>query len=887
MYLTRVLFLSGLLIISKTNFSQLTISGKITTEKLAPLSGTSVTLCKKGEGIILAFAISNRDGKFTINYSVVSKDSFELKTSLLGYVPQYIYFLQEDKIEFNFLLLPQAITLKEVKLKTPPVWQRKDTINYNASEFKQQQDRVIGDIIARLPGIEVSPNGQIKYNGKPINKYYIEGLDLLEDKYSLANSNIPMDVVDKVQILENHQPIRLLDSISFSDRAALNIKLKNTAKTKIIGRARVGLGASPMLSEDDVTPMLFKKNLQFINTYKYNNTGLDNARELSSHNILEYINALQNGAVKKDLVSIVQLLPSSFSSQRYLLNNAHLASLNVLIPLKQGYQLRINTSYVNDCQKQQNNSATKFYLLADTVTINEQNNYSMNQNKFQTDITLMANTAKFYLKNNLQVQSWRQSEKSMVINNEIIDQQLSNPYYNIANDFKLLKTRLKLIMEIGSYMGYVSLPQYLTIRPGLYANQLNNNISYDGLHQKGKLQILYTDNYISIRKRKSKFSSQYKIGFNIQNQEMISDLQKIQQGIYQSIADTFQNNLEWRRYSIYANNSWSFENNKIRLHFSLPFNFIYIDYSDRGFQINTIKKGVFVTPVLSAIYQLSPMWNFNSSASFSNGFGDISGIASGYILKTYRNLANNKAPLSTTQTINLSGGITFRNPLKIIFFNSNIAYSHIKSNLLYRQLFNGSLESLIAMLQDNYTNRITVSGRMSKYVIGWKVSFGINYGYSFGTRQLLQRNSLVTYSNKNYSIGIKVSSKLSNKITSDYAANYFTFSSATQLQKKANSISSLNQDFSINYFPTSIWMIRFVAEHYYFNSQFTTSANYFFGDIDFRYKPKKSKIDYEISFQNLFNTKTFTTALLLNNIETVSGFQLRPRQFLFKINFSF
>ena len=61
-----------------------------------------------------------------------------------------------------------------------------------------------------LPGIEVALTVSIKYNGKPINKYYIEGLDLLEDRYGIANNNIPAETVDKVQVLENHQPIRVL-----------------------------------------------------------------------------------------------------------------------------------------------------------------------------------------------------------------------------------------------------------------------------------------------------------------------------------------------------------------------------------------------------------------------------------------------------------------------------------------------------------------------------------------------------------------------------------------------------------------------------------------------------------------------------------------------------
>jgi hypothetical protein len=43
-----------------------------------------------------------------------------------------------------------------------------------------------------MPGIEV-PDGKILYQGKAINKYYIEGLDL--GKYNLANDNLPYQEV--------------------------------------------------------------------------------------------------------------------------------------------------------------------------------------------------------------------------------------------------------------------------------------------------------------------------------------------------------------------------------------------------------------------------------------------------------------------------------------------------------------------------------------------------------------------------------------------------------------------------------------------------------------------------------------------------------------------
>jgi hypothetical protein len=774
-----------------------------------------------------------------------------------------------------------------VKAKNTPLWQRKDTINYNVSEFKQYQDRVIGDIIARLPGMEVTPNGQIKYNGKPINKYYIEGLDLLEDKYGIANNNIPAESVDKVQVLENHQPIRVLDSVSFSDRAALNIKLKSNAKMRLLGRARLGIGASPLLSEDELMAMLFKKKLQFINTYKYNNTGIDNKRELSSQNFMDYINAIQNGAAKNDLVTLIQPSPPPISQKKYLFNNSHVASINELIPLNSTYQLRINASYVNDFQKQQSSVSTQIYLPTDTISIIEQNKFKSNLNLLQTDLSLMANTNKYYFKNVLKFQGWWQAEQSRLITSSEINQQLNNPFYNISNDFKVLKTKAKHIIEWGSYLGYVSLPQQLSVMPGQYESIVHYNLPYDALIQDACFKTFYTDNYLSLGKRKSKISAQYKFGFNIQSQHLLTDLLTEKTGIKQSLADTFQNNLNWKRYRVYNENSWSYENNKWRLSFTLPLNFTKIDYNDTDLKINSGRDGFIISPVTSIVFQLNQKWNISTTASYNNGFGDISNIAGGYMLKTYRNFSNNNTPLPETQSGSVSAALTFRNPLKIVFFNSGVMFSKNKSNLLYSQQFNGNLETLTSSVQNNYTSSTNLFGRFSKYIIDWKTSIGFNYNYTFGNQQGLQQNQLVTFSNKNFSAGANLSIKFSSKITTEYSGTYFTFLSKSQLRQQSTAIQSANENISLNFYPTEKLILRVMAEHYYINNRIAPANNYYFADMSMRYKPKKSKFDYEINCQNLFNTKQFTSALLLNNVETVSQYQLRPRQFLFKMGFPF
>ncbi|HVT83816.1 MAG TPA: hypothetical protein VHD35_01370, partial [Chitinophagaceae bacterium] len=735
--------------------------------------------------------------------------------------------------------------------------------------------------------IEVTSGGQIKYNGKPINKYYIEGLDLLEDRYGIANNNIPAGSVDKVQVLENHQAIRVLDSISFSDRAAINIKLKDNAKMKLVGRGRAGIGAAPFLTEDELMAMLFKKKWQFINTYKYNNAGTDNTKELTSQNINDYINAIQNGAVKNDLLSLVQSDPPPISQKRYLFNNSHVASLNQLLPLNSNYQLRINTSYINDYQKQQSSLITKYFLPSDTISINEHNNFHGNQNLLQTDLTLMANTPKYYFKDLLRFQGWWSFEKDLLTNVNDINQHLSNPFFNVSNDFRLLTTRSKYIHEWSSYIGFVSLPQNMNIQPGLYSDLLNNNMPYDDLLQQASLKTFYTDNYLSLRKKRSRWGSEYKIGFNIQKQKMISDLIIEESGTKIPAADTFHNNLDWLRYRLYEENNWSYETDKFRVSFSLPFNYTRINYEDNLQGSDQAKEAFFVNPSATIMMQIDPMWNINLSSSYTQNFSYITDISSGYILKNYRNFSNNNSPVNKTKIFNSSASVTFRNPLKIIFFNIGVLYFRNQSGLLYSQEFNGDLQTLKAVLQNNYRDQIQVFGRFSKYVIDWKTSFGVNYNLSLGNSEQIQQAELVKLKNKSYQAGATINVKWSSALTSEYTANYSEYFSKSQFQQMEYSTSFFNQRISLNYYPSNKWILGISGEHYYLNNVSSPSLNYFFADGSIRYSPKKSRLDYEISLRNLAGTKNYTTISLSNNVESVAEYRIRPREILIKIGFPF
>ena len=75
------------------------------------------------------------------------------------------------------------MTIKEIIVKAPKVRVQGDTITYDVRLFSKEGDRSIGDVLRRMPGIKTNENGQVSYNGTPINRFYIENSDMLEGQY--------------------------------------------------------------------------------------------------------------------------------------------------------------------------------------------------------------------------------------------------------------------------------------------------------------------------------------------------------------------------------------------------------------------------------------------------------------------------------------------------------------------------------------------------------------------------------------------------------------------------------------------------------------------------------------------------------------------------------
>ncbi len=194
----------------------------------------------KYNGRILAYSVCGKDGTFSFEVPDSVTVAAVVEFSGRRYASRTIK-ASEIGTDRNVYLQPQSSELAEVIVRPVTVREKGDTLIYNVDAIRNISDRTIEDVIARLPGISIS-GGQISYNGEPINRFYIEGLDGLGGNYSIATKNIRAEDVNSIDLYENHEPRQVVRDRSLSKNAALNIRLKKRSLLKPAGHIAGGSG---------------------------------------------------------------------------------------------------------------------------------------------------------------------------------------------------------------------------------------------------------------------------------------------------------------------------------------------------------------------------------------------------------------------------------------------------------------------------------------------------------------------------------------------------------------------------------------------------------------------------------------------------------------------
>ncbi len=497
----KILLFPFCLLLYVQALSQTEFTGQLKNTANVAIGNANILLSTTNSNLILAYGITDNTGSFKVTLNT-KNDSVKITISCIGYSKIEKNIVTQSQF-YNFILLEKATELPTVAVKNNPISLQGDTTNYSASFFTAKQDRVIGDVLAKLPGIEIDANGTITYNGKPISNYYIDGLDLLGTKYNIANQNIPAELVDKIQLLNNHQAIRTLDSFSTTRATAINIKLKAKAKNRLISKAKLGIGITPILWDNELTTLNFRKNLQLIGAYKNNNSGSYLYNELNDNYAIKQLGEEDDNTSNVKLLNLVNLPAINLPAKRYTINNSHLAHFNILTVLKNKAQLKLNVSQYFDTNTSTGSNTISFFLPNDTINFKEIYNNKKKDNKFKTELTYTINTKNYYLNNLLTYKNENTAETGNIETTQRILQKLSSTTNNISNEFTLNKVKRKALLSFSSKLNYTVNPQKLAVLPGTFAEVFNGGADFSEILQKTNLKNLLTNTFISLRRKKN------------------------------------------------------------------------------------------------------------------------------------------------------------------------------------------------------------------------------------------------------------------------------------------------------------------------------------------------------------------------------------------------
>ncbi|MBV8390306.1 MAG: carboxypeptidase-like regulatory domain-containing protein, partial [Mucilaginibacter sp.] len=234
------------------------------------IPGANVKLISnKGDSTI---TITDPNGKFV--FPSVNGNKFTLTISSIGYQGlKKHYSLDNDtkpavltpiilKSEINTL---QGVTIVGVN----PVALKEDTVEYKASAYKVRENAPVEDLIKKLPGVDVDVNGNITTQGKQVTKVRINGKDFMGGDVQSATKNLPADVVENIQMIDDYGDQANLTGVKTGEPdKIMNITIRKDKNYGYFGQATAGDGEDALpksQGQPDANRYLFT-----LNSFRFN-----------------------------------------------------------------------------------------------------------------------------------------------------------------------------------------------------------------------------------------------------------------------------------------------------------------------------------------------------------------------------------------------------------------------------------------------------------------------------------------------------------------------------------------------------------------------------------------------------------------------------------------
>lgn len=863
-----LLFIIVMLSIISANAQKITLSGKVTEQSSdKAMANVVVTVRPNGQNKIIKFATTKADGSYTLMLNAMPEGNHVLHFSMIGYAVKTIPLTSGQTI-YDVAMEEKATELKGVKIKAPSIRQKGDTISYSVASFADANDKSLEDVLKKMPGVEVEESGKIKYNGKEINKFYIEGHDMLGGRYSLATNNIHQEDVGTVEVMTNHQPIKALEDMVFSENPAINIKLKETAKGRWAGTAKIGAGAEDkdIVWNGELALMRFAKKVQSLNTLKSNNTGTDITREIT----LKFDDfdggSLGNTYSLQNYISATPDRLTEISDSRVRDNRTHTITTNDLWAISNQTDVTTQITYIKDRLTSSSISRTQYFLNDTTIIIDDYEKALQKRNEASINLTLTSNGDSAYITNKLSAElKWNDVTMDIVQNGQPLYQVAEVPKYQISDNFEILLRKGQKAYSFDTYNVYMRNPHTLSTSDAI---------------QNVRSSAYFNHTHTSLGFYLNPFTVSMEVGIRILNRLMESDLT--------GAIDTslHKNDIKMAFVRTYVTPKAEYNNGGWHIKFKIPLTYTPYVFNDNLSRKKDRAYKTQISPSLHVSYDLNNHLKCGLSARVAQRDINEKNFYHGIIMQDHRNINIGFVDYTEDKSKIASFNVDYKRPLLTIFMNGHISKSWTDMHLTAKRDFIGDYV-VNSYYSDKSKSEFTMAGGAISKGLGFMrglIRTSFDYIKSNGTMR--QGETTSDYQSDNYTWGAKLNGR---------PLLWFNFTYEIKMNKSVMTMKEVametkttdqSQHLTINFFPTERWQIKLIGDYFHNQVAEGQHKNLYLADASTSYNLKNG-IEFTLTALNLFDQHTYgyTTEGSLTRMS--KEYKLRDRTIIGSLFFHF
>lgn len=829
-----------------------------------PLIG-AVVLYLHGDKEGPEYAVSNSQGLFTLKLRALPSKTDSVKVSMLGYATKILPV--ETSGNMDIMMKVEAIQINEITVRAPKVKMAGDTIKFNVQSFAELQDKSISDVLKRMPGIEVRKDGSIYYNGEAIENLYIEGLDMLGGRYSLLTENLSAKDIKTVEIMERHQPIRALAEVATKTKPAINLSLREHARGKWIGSAKLagGVTAKPeALWNLNLLRMRVAPKWNSINNIKTNNTGEDLSKEL------QIKSSSNNRPIKVQANEFISVgtRNAPLDELRVRFNTTALFNTSNLWKLKKDWNVKSSLSYLYDKLESWNESSTTYYFNDNVKTVNESETARTRKHRLQAQVEGEANTKEYYFRNVLTLESEYANAKTTTSGEFPNSQKASLPYLLVNDDLKYIKKSRKRAFTVESHNDFSHFNQTLTVLRS----------EDDIQHQSIEVIDYNTHTYIS-----SDFivADGMTIGVSTGLEASVRSLDSFLNGI-KAPEDTdmsvFSNNHYASFIHPYIKPNMEYHSKTWDIRLSLPIG--WSKYKGVDTDHFKYKASGFLR------YKPLPKLSFEILGSASDLDLDIHNMYTGYILRNYRYLKTGSTNSKLNHYYSVTGHINFKDPINMLYVDGVVSRSW---NIYQTSSTQDFLGNYIILGTEYAPSRgdswyATISGSVGIYGINGKVGASVTYR-DYSSTSTLQNGVRTPYRSQTFSFTPMFSGRFSRWLGMEYKLYYVHNILDLSGSGKRDSKDNFNHTLSFNITPVSNFDLKIAAEHYFTMLTSTQTKNTVLLDASLAYRLGKG-VEINVAARNILNQHIYAYSVINGLQEFSCSYGIRPLNILAGVSFN-